>query len=250
MSTRPIIGIAPTHLPAVGDIRLAANYADAVIAAGGAPLILPLTAETDVYDRLLPLIDGILLTGGHDVDPARWRSPADAPGNPAAPAPETTPLRDEVEYRLIAHALAVGLPLFGICRGLQILNVYCGGTLYDDLPRDFSPVGGQALCEHDARTPAGDYDGERLAHRVELAPGSQLAQIFSATELMVNSLHHQAARTVAPGLRATAVAPDGVIEGLEAADGRSIVAVQWHPEYFGATEPMRRFFRALVEAAR
>ena len=266
---RPIIGIVPTHLPVAGDIRLACNYADAVIAAGGAPLILPLSADEAVYPPLFALLDGVLLTGGHDVDPARWcpeavpahetaasampaaaqaETPTASTSGPAA-EPAITPLRDEVEYRLIAFALKHGLPLYGICRGLQILNVYLGGTLYDDLPRDFPATKARPLCEHNAHTPSGDYDGDRLVHEVALAPGSQLERIFGIETLAVNSLHHQAARAVAPAFRVTATAPDGVIEGIEAADGRPIVAVQWHPEYFGATAPMNRFFKALVAAA-
>lgn len=258
MHARPIIGIVPTHLPAAGDIRLACNYADSVIAAGGAALILPLTEDEMVYEQLFPLLDGVLLTGGHDVDPARWSVPhrddnsGEGPNSACTNMPETgsepeiTPLRDAAEWRLIAYAIAHDLPIYGICRGLQILNVYFGGTLYEDLPRDFTPHGAEALCEHNAHTPQGDYDGERLCHTVTFAEGSQLARIFDTEQLAVNSLHHQAVRAIAPEFRATAYAPDGVVEGVEARDGSPIVAVQWHPEYFGTTAPMNRFFQALV----
>ncbi len=258
MHARPIIGIAPTHLPAAGDIRLACNYADAVIAAGGAPFILPLTEDETTYTQLFPLLDGVLLTGGHDVDPARWSIPrrddtrGEASDSACINMPETdseseiTPLRDAVEWRLVAYAIAHDLPIYGICRGLQVLNAFFGGTLCEDLPRDFTPQNGEALCEHNAHTPEGDYDGERLCHTVTFAEGSQLARIFDAESLAVNSLHHQAARNVAPELCATAYAPDGVVEGVEAKDGSPIVAVQWHPEYFGTTAPMNRFFQALV----
>lgn len=258
MHARPIIGIAPTHLPAAGDIRLACNYADAVIAACGAPFILPLTEDETTYTQLFPLLDGVLLTGGHDVDPARWSIPrrddtrGEASDSACINMPETdseseiTPLRDAVEWRLVAYAIAHNLPIYGICRGLQVLNAFFGGTLYEDLPRDFTPQNGEALCEHNAHTPEGDYDGERLCHTVTFAEGSQLARIFDAESLAVNSLHHQAARNVAPELCATAYAPDGVVEGVEAKDGSPIVAVQWHPEYFGTTAPMNRFFQALV----
>lgn len=258
MSARPVIGIVPTHLPTAGDIRLACNYADAVISAGGAPVILPLTEDEMVYEQLFPLLDGVLLTGGHDVDPVRWSDPhqddtrGEAPNSACANTfgmdsePDITPLRDAVEWRLVAYAIAHDLPIYGICRGLQVLNAFFGGTLYEDLPRDFSPQDDEALCEHNAHTPEGDYDGERLCHAVTFAEDSQLARIFDTERLTVNSLHHQAARAVAPELRATAYAPDGVVEGVEAKDGRPIVAVQWHPEYFGTTAPMNRFFQALV----
>ena len=258
MSARPVIGIVPTHLPSEGDIRLACNYADAVIFAGGAPVILPLAENEVVYAQLFPLLDGVLLTGGHDVNPARWDNAGvdttrgeicgSASSNTSGTRSESeiTPLRDAVEWRLVAYAISHGLPIYGICRGLQVLNAFFGGTLYEDLPRDFTPQNGEALCEHNAHTPEGDYDGERLCHTVTFAEGSQLARIFDAENLAVNSLHHQAARNVAPKLCATAYAPDGVVEGVEAKDGSPIVAVQWHPEYFGTTAPMNRFFQALV----
>ena len=151
MHARPVIGIVPTHLPAVGDIRLACNYADAVISAGGAPLILPLTEDETTYTQLFPLLDGVLLTGGHDVDPVRWSDPhrddtrGEAPNSTRANTfgtdsePDITPLRDAVEWRLVAYAIAHNLPIYGICRGLQVLNAFFGGTLYEDLTRDFSP---------------------------------------------------------------------------------------------------------------
>lgn len=269
MPRRPIIAIAPTHLPREADIRLACNYADSVIAAGGAPLILPLTADTAVYEALFPLADGVLLTGGHDIDPARYAAAEAAVSEPrgcrdheAAPAASSddaadatcdlTPLRDEVEWRLLGYALAHELPVFGICRGLQLMNAYLGGTLWHDLPRDYDGAGRDGLAplaDHNVHDERGDYDGDRIAHEVALTPGSRLARIFGTEQLDVNSLHHQAVRRVAPGLRVTAVAPDGVIEGLEAADGRALLGVQWHPEYFGTAEPHRRFFAALVDAA-
>ncbi len=246
MTQRPVIAIAPTHLPAQGDIRLAQNYADSVIAAGGAPLILPLTSDADVYGTLFPLIDGVLLTGGDDVDPARYGA---APLDGLAAEHPVTPLRDAVEWRLIAHALEHGLPVLGICRGEQILNAYLGGTLYQDLPRAFSPAGAQGLCCHDLRDAAGGYDGDHAAHEVSIASGSLLESVLGMDELPVNSLHHQAVHAVAPGLAAVAWAPDGVIEAVEAVDGRPLLAVQWHPEYFGGDDPHRRLFHWLVDEA-
>ena len=262
MSDRPVIAIAPTHLPKAGDIRLAENYYDSVIAAGGAPLILPLSAEPSVYETLFPLIDGVLLTGGDDIDPARYGAEP-LPG--IADAHPVTPLRDEVEYRLIAWAEARDLPILGICRGLQILNVYHGGTLYQDLeqehpasPSHRSPAAAETpageggserapLCAHCLRDEAGDYDGDHIAHDIALEKDSLTARVLGGDHLAVNSLHHQAVRQVGTGLCAVAWAPDGVIEALEATDGRRTLAVQWHPEYFGTQDPHRRLFRWLVD---
>lgn len=158
---RPVILIPPTHVPADEDIRLAQNYADAVIRAGGAPVILPLTADASVYETLFDLADGVLLTGGHDVDPALYghtvpsaagekkAGPDGADPDAAAPSKsaqrlgasgDITPLRDAVEYALLDYAFAHSLPIYGICRGIQILNVYLGGTLWYDLPAHYEPT--------------------------------------------------------------------------------------------------------------
>ena len=244
MTKRPVIAIAPTHLPAAGDIRLAQNYYDSLIAAGAAPLILPLTTEAAVYDKLFPLIDGVLLTGGDDVDPARYGAEP-LPGI-AAEHP-ITPLRDEVEYRLISWAEAHHLPILGICRGMQVLNVYHGGTLWQDLEREFPAE--SPLCEHCLRDAAGDYDGDRCPHTAKVKPESLLARTLGTATLPVNSLHHQAVRQVGTGFAAVAWAPDGVIEAIEATNGQLILAVQWHPEYFGDTDPHRHLFQWLVTEA-
>ena len=325
-AARPVILIPPTQVPADDDIRLAQNYTDAVIRAGGAPVILPLTADARVYDTLFALADGVLLTGGHDVDPARYGCAAPGTagekngraGTPSAGGPERksnaanerdeaagidsetgnndkaggaaagdkpnaaapstsaqrlgaagdlTPLRDEVEYRLLDYAFAHDLPVYGICRGIQLLNVYLGGTLWQDLPSGHEPhrapwnenaPAPRNLLEHNLHKENGDYDGDSYAHTVSVDPSSRTAQVFACAEgepLPVNSLHHQAVRTVAPDLKATAVAPDGVIEAVEHRTRPHVLAVQWHPEYFARSAEkddghMGRFFTALVEAAR
>lgn len=295
---RPVILIPPTHVPADEDIRLAQNYADAVIRAGGAPVILPLTADAGVYETLFDLADGVLLTGGHDVDPALYghtvpsaagekkAGPDGADPDAAAPSKsaqrlgasgDITPLRDAVEYALLDCAFAHGLPVYGICRGIQILNVYLGGTLWYDLPTHYEPtwpawaqaLAGQdgtaartdnadepcALLAHNLHKPNGDYDGDSYAHDALLAPGSRLAELFNCARMPVNSLHHQALGTMAADLAVTAVSPDGVIEAVEHRSRPNVMAVQWHPEYFACADEkddgrMGKFFSALVADAR
>lgn len=305
---RPVILIPPTHVPADEDIRLAQNYADAVIRAGGAPVILPLTADAGAYETLFDLADGVLLTGGHDVDPALYghvapdaanekdgcageknTGPDGADPDVAAPSKsaqrlgasgDITPLRDAVEFALLDYALAHSLPVYGICRGIQILNVYLGGTLWYDLPTHYEPtwpawaqaLAGQdgattraaapqsadepcALLAHNLHKPNGDYDGDSYAHDALLAPDSRLAELFNCARMPVNSLHHQALGTVAADLAVTAVSPDGVIEAVEHRSRPNVMAVQWHPEYFACTAEkddgrMGRFFSALVADAR
>lgn len=240
---RPIIGIVPKKVPSGEDACIVAqNYLDSVIAAGGVPLVMPITSDARAIEQLLALVDAILLIGGADISPACY-------GEAPVTELETTPQRDEIERHVLDFAQAHELTVFGICRGLQMINAYFGGTLYQDLPSQFTPEDSRTLSEHLARDEHGNYDGDRLAHRISLTESSQLAQIFRSTELEVNSLHHQAVRTLAPGFVATAISPDGVIEGIESDNGR-FIAVQWHPEYFGCAEPMSLFFQALIERAR
>lgn len=188
------------------------GYAAHVVAAGGLPLHVPGdVAAAAVMDRA----DALLLTGGNDVDPARYEAAPDAHTSSLEPA------RDAFEIALLAAARERGRPVLAICRGIQLVNVAWGGTLH------------LHLAEH----------ADTREHDVALAPGSVLAGRHGATA-RVNSLHHQGVDRVAPGLTVTATAPDGLVEGLEA-DG--LVAVQWHPEQLDdAPQPV---FRWLVEAA-
>jgi anthranilate synthase component 2/putative glutamine amidotransferase len=226
---RPLIGISTYreqarwgtwHVPAV---LLPASYADAVAAAGGEPVMLPTGAVTaDVVDRL----DGLVLAGGADVDPARY---GDVPGT------HTTvlrPDRDAAELALLTAALNRDLPLLAICRGMQLLNVALGGDLLQHLP----DVPGTA--SHHAG------DGLFARRQVRTAPGSGLDRLLGPSP-DVDCHHHQALNRIASGLTPTAWASDGLVEGVEAVGRRFCLAVQWHPE---AGED-RRLFAALVVAA-
>ena len=180
--------------------------------------------------------DALLLGGGVDVDPARYgRSTLD---NGTV---EVDPERDALDFRLFEEARRAGVPVLGICRGLQVVNVALGGTLVQDIPSERpSPV------VH-ARTAA---EKTRRDHRVDIAPGTRLARIAGASEASVNSRHHQAIETVAPGLRVCAVAPDGMPEAVEAADEPWLVAVQWHPENLAGDPVSRRLFEEFLRRAR
>jgi putative glutamine amidotransferase len=219
-------------------LLLPRRYADSVAEAGGIPVLLP---PVPGIERAVPRLDGLILSGGGDIDPAEFG---------AAAAPETRsirPARDAAEFALVSAALGRGLPFLGICRGLQVLNVARGGTLHQHLP---------ALVGHDGHSPV---PGSYGSHLVRVAPGSRLAGILGnpgeLDEFPVPTQHHQAIDRLGAGLTATAWTADGVIEAVElaapAASGHAAsgsvfaLAVQWHPE--AGTDP--RLFRALVAAA-
>jgi putative glutamine amidotransferase len=209
-------------------------YVWAVERAGGVPVILPVTTEPAVISRYLGVVDGLLLSGGADVDPACY-------GQQAHPQlGEVDADRDVTELPLIAQAVAQDLPIFAICRGIQALNVALGGTLYQDLPSERpSEVHHQQRNQGIAR--------DRFSHSIQIEPGSRLHEIVGADEMLCNSFHHQALKEVAPALVVTAYAPDGVIEAAEDPTKRYLVAVQFHPEETAPHDAKsRRLFEAFV----
>lgn len=218
--------------------RFSANqsYVRCVEAAGGLPFLIPLVEREDTLRAIYDRLDGLLLTGGADVDPACYGE---------APHPklgEVDGPRDRVELALTRWALADGLPILAICRGIQVLNVAAGGTLYQDIA---SQVDG--AIEH---TYYPDNPRDLIAHPVTIEPDSRLAAILGSTTLGVNSLHHQAVRDVAPGFAVTARAPDGLVEAIEGVDHPFALGVQWHPEELVEKDPrMRWLFEAFVREA-
>jgi putative glutamine amidotransferase len=193
------------------------SYIQAVQRAGAVPLPIPITDDGEILRALYHLIDGLLLAGGVDIDPSCYGQ------QPHPNLGKIDPARDRVELTLTRWALRDGLPILGICRGIQTLNVACDGTLWQDL-------GAQVPTALDHRhQPGQPY--HRLTHSVTIAPDSRLADLIKTGEIQVNSLHHQAPRDIGRTLRPVAWAPDGIIEGLEGTGGAWIVGVQWHPEW-------------------
>jgi len=213
-----------------------ASYVRSVLRAGGVPLILPPLLGAPRAAAALEACDALVLTGGEDVDPGLY-------GEGPAPLLGTVDReRDLFEMALFAAAQQREIPLLGICRGIQLINVALGGTLWQDLPSQR-----QCLVDHEPRVPR-----ERRTHRVDLTPGSRVAQLLGAERLEVNSIHHQAIKDLAPALVASGWAEDGLVESVESGAGRSwLVAVQWHPEemHADAAAPERGLFSALVDAA-
>jgi len=205
-------------------------YVDAVLRAGGVPLVLPACDPADV-EAIAGCLDGILLSGGGDVDPARYGAP---------PSPEVAgvePDRDAWELALVGYALRVGLPILGTCRGAQVLNVAMGGTLVAHLPAVTSPQ----HCQRDRWAEA--------VHDVSVQRASTLCSVVGLDVLGVNSLHHQAVDQVGMGLRAVGWADDGVIEAVEGLGSTPVLGVQWHPELLPGFESHAALFGWLVEMA-
>lgn len=238
----PVIGITSRELPGKNawGPRVQGQYGtyvDSVVAAGGIPLLLPMVDDPAVNDELARRIDALLVPGGEDVTPARYGA------EPSPYLEATAEERDHIELDLLGRLLSAGKPVLAICRGMQLLNVHLGGTLYQHLPAEFP-------SEVDHR--AGDVaqDIEHLSHPLTLAPDSWLARVLGPDPIPANAHHHQGVKDLAPGLRATAWTADGLVEGLEDASGRFVVGVQCHPESLHRVEPRwTALFRAYVAEA-
>jgi len=236
--TVPLIGLPTLEIRSADrPVRFGINqaYVRALEAAGAAPVLIPLLEDHDRLRAIYARLDGIVFPGGEDVDPRAYHE------EPIGQLNVIEPRRDRVEIVLARWAAEDDLPTLGICRGQQLLNVALGGSLYQDLHHQKV----QAL-EHANR------DGrsrDQIIHSVRLDPDSRLAQMIDETEVKVNSLHHRAVKDLAPPLRVTGTADDGVIEALEAPDRRFLIAVQWHPEEITAIPWVQTLFRGFVEAA-
>lgn len=214
-------------------VRLTAAYVTALESAGLIPVIIPPLSSDRAAAAILDSVAGLVLTGGEDVDPARYGEPRHEKIRAVNAA------RDATEAALIEEAKARGTPVLAICRGIQILNVALGGTLVQDIP---------SQCDTDI---AHDDEGPRdsRAHDITIEPGSRIEAAMGTSHCSVNSFHHQSVKRVADGMRITARSPDGVIEGLESIDEDWwVMAVQWHPEEMtGSPEPWDRgLFKAFA----
>jgi putative glutamine amidotransferase len=219
-STKPVIGITPCS-------RLD-DYVESVRRAGGDPVVL---SNDEDPSAVLERVDGLLLTGGLDVDPARY-------GQEPHPTTETAPERDAFEIPLAREAVARDLPLFAICRGVQVLNVAEGGTLVQDIPSSV-----QSDVTHSVQVPKNHF-----AHGLTITPATRLSGVLRDTSA-VNSRHHQALDAIAPSFVVSAVAPDGVVEAIEKPGASFCVGVQWHPENFWQSGEFAPLFSAFVDAA-
>lgn len=241
---KPLIGLTTEHFSSSyrpekdRDVEgVLVTYINAVLGAGGLPVLIPLSIQGDDLRALYERLDGVLLPGGCDIAPAYFNE---------EPSPNlgTVDLdRDRSEIAVAQYALNEGKPLLGVCRGMQVINVAQGGSLYQDLPSEyFAPLARHAH-------PVSEFPREHLAHLVRVEEESHLARVLGNPIVTVNSRHHQSVKQVGQGLVVVAKAPDGVIEGVEKPGHPFALGVQWHPENLQTQPEMKRLFEKFIEAA-
>jgi putative glutamine amidotransferase len=245
--SRPLIGVPTQTLQAIEIIPeglphswvMNSRYFTALTLVGAAPIMVPLFAQDEqtlrtIYERL----DGVVLAGGVDVDPAAYREDKlDVCGN-------TDPDRDRVEIMFTKWAIDEGKPVLGVCRGMQVINVACGGSLVQDVGHE-----SERFLKHDYY-PTQGFARDYLAHEAMVSPGSYLHRVYGGPTIMVNSMHHQAIRSLGDKLAATIHAPDELIEGVEGTEESFLVGVQWHPEMLIERDPgTRKLFTEFRDAA-
>jgi putative glutamine amidotransferase len=234
---KPLIGITTNQSHNVywqPTITLMQSYVNAVIQAGGVPVLVPSLIAEDGWDAVYSRLDGILFSGGGDISLEHFS------GEPHPRIDDVDLARDSIELNFVNAAALDGKAFLGICRGCQVVNVALGGTLYthisDQLPN---------ALDH-------DYPGNKrtiLVHEVKIEEGTHIAEIFGEPIIKVNSLHHQGLKDIAPSLRVAGHAPDGLVEAVELPDHPFGLAVQWHPEWLTDQESTRHLFNKFVQAA-
>ena len=233
----PLIGITTFRRRKDGQVTqhaISEMYVQAIVRAGGVSVLIPVDLKQAEAQVLIDRLDGLLLSGGGDIMPERYG------GKPHPKVGSMDGDRDELEINLVKLAVEAGLPCLGICRGIQVINVALGGTLYEDIATQYGHPMRHAYYP--------DWPRDLRAHGVKVEPDSQLVQIAGSMEFEVNSLHHQGLRDIGADLRAVAWAPDGVIEAIELPGHPFGIGVQWHPECIPDAPESVAVFDAFVKA--
>lgn len=239
---KPLIGIS-TNISILESgtfagqkrIYIHQDYVTAIVKAGGIPLLLPLHDSPDIMKAQIQSVDGILFSGGQDIHPLHYKE------EPKSCLEEVCVDRDFYELEILKCAHLLNKPILGVCRGLQLLNVAFGGTLYQDIERQFPTFPSQ----HSQKS-----EKSAATHTVNVVPHTRLYSIFESETLLTNSFHHQAVKDLAPDFFINAQAKDGIIEGIEKKGSSFILGVQWHPEMMAEKHPiMLKLFSAFVAAA-
>ncbi len=227
----PIIGITCHHDYVSNKLTLNKSYINVLEKYGAVPLILPEVTSLEIMLMAGNLVDGLLLAGGVDVDPRLF-------GEQPIGTQEITPERDNFEMTVLGEFLARDKPVLAVCRGLQVLNICAGGDIYQDINSQRKRV-----IKHMQQAPKW-YP----SHTVTVKEGSKLQQITGCGQLQVNSYHHQASRTIAPGFEAVAWSGDGIVEAVESLTHDFVIGVQWHPELMTSMIEQRKLFQAFIQA--
>lgn len=237
MNNKPIIGVTPLYNKRLDTIWILNHYFDLINMAGGIPLMLPFqTTEDADMEKLLSLLNGVLFTGGQDVDPKYYKE------EPAPELKETCSVRDEFEWRFLDKVLETDIPVLFICRGMQLLNVKKGGTLYQDLNTYYKGV----TFEHST----GDAKALELVHNVKYQGGSKFDSLFDK-EFKVNSLHHQGIKDLGRDLHVNLLSDDNIVEGVELTDRTFGIGLQFHPELiYDKSETVKRLIGEFISKAK
>ncbi len=230
---RPIIGLVPLWDGDKSSLWMVPGYMDGIREAGAIPLMLPLTTSPEEIAQLADSCDGFLFTGGHDVSPKMYKE---------LPIPYLVvccPKRDIMEHLLLEVAIEKDKPVLGICRGIQFMNVFFGGTLYQDIPKQHP-----SQVVHRQEHP---YDV--VAHQVEIKKDTPLYKLLESDQIGVNSLHHQAIKDLAPHFTPMAYSPDGLVEAIYHPIHKFLWGVQWHPEFsYKNDKNSKKIFKAFVDS--
>lgn len=245
VATRPVIAITTQTLEEIpGELPrcwvMSQRYVKTLTASGAIPWIVPLLDDPETLRAIYDRVDGIFLPGGVDIDPESYNEIR------RSWCGRIDPDRDRTEIMLSNWAMTEGKPVLAVCRGAQLLSVAAGGSLYQDLASEYP-----GAIKHDYFPKAGWRTRQDLVHKVTVVPDTRLSRVLgSEKDFLVNSMHHQGIKQLAPALVANAFAPDGLIEGVESDDDNFVLGVQWHPEDLADSDPvMRKLFDAFIDAA-
>lgn len=234
---KPVIGLTAFTEPTLQKkrVNVSYHYIEAIHMVGGIPIVIPECRDTDMVHSYLERIDGLIISGGVDVSPYLYGE------NPLKEVNYFSVERDNFEIALVKGAIEKKIPVFGICRGIQIINVALGGTLYQDITSQIgSPLGHNPV----------EMPVDRLYHNIDVEKGTILRSLFNKESFLVNSFHHQAIREFGTDLFPSAFSEDGIIEAIEMKGNKFVYGVQWHPEDLVKTYPeFRALFKHLIDLA-